>query len=216
MRARRGQLRQLQAAWHATVSRADNEYKRLQRELNAARIQIGQLKGEYEIALRKLERSTVERQQAAYLQSKFISEHKIESISVGRQATLASYGIETANDIEYNRVLGVPGVGPHVTNILCTWRTEMLRQFRPDRSQGVPLAERRALLLQYAQVRQQCELKLHRGPRQLRELNSALHATLQSLGEQIVTATVFLAQAEADLEVMNELRRTPRRFRPGE
>ncbi len=188
------------------ISRADMQCRKLQKELITARDQIAKLKGLHDVELRKLSREMIDRQQAAYLQSKFISDTKIESISVGRKATLASYGIETAYDVEYNRVLAVPGLGPQVTNILCAWRTEMLRQFTPNRAAGVPLAERQALLMKYAQVRQQLEVKLRRGPKQLREVDAALQGQLAQLARQIDEAQQALAQAEADVAVMEETR----------
>ncbi len=206
LRVRRGQLRQLQAGWQIVVSRADMQFKRVQKELVTARDQIAKLKDLHDVELRKLSREMIDRQQKAYLQSKFISDHKIESISVGRKATLASYGIETAYDVDYNRVLGVPGLGPVVSNTLCAWRTEMLRQFTPNRAAGVPLAERQALLMKYAQVRQQLEMKLRRGPRQLRDVDQSLQAALEQLARQIHDAQLALMKAEADVAVMEETR----------
>jgi DNA-binding helix-hairpin-helix protein with protein kinase domain len=182
------------------------QFKRVQKELVTARDQIAKLKDLHDVELRKLSREMIDRQQKAYLQSKFISDHKIESISVGRKATLASYGIETAYDVDYNRVLGVPGLGPVVSNTLCAWRTEMLRQFTPNRAAGVPLAERQALLMKYAQVRQQLEMKLRRGPRQLRDVDQSLQAALEQLARQIHDAQLALMKAEADVAVMEETR----------
>jgi DNA-binding helix-hairpin-helix protein with protein kinase domain len=158
------------------------------------------------VELRKLSREMIDRQQQAYLQSKFISDHKIEGISVGRKATLASYGIETAHDVAYTRVLSVPGLGPHYTNTLCAWRSEVLRQFTPNRAAGVPLAERQALLMKYAQVRQQLEMKLRRGPKLLRDVDHALQHSLEQLARQLSDAQLALAQAEADVAVLEETR----------
>ena len=186
------------------------EYKRLQRELSGARDEIGKLKSRHDAELRKLAGQIVERQEKEFLQSKFITDYKIEGIGVGRAATLASYGIETAWDVEYNRVLVVPGMGPHFTNVLCAWRTQMLRGFKPDRARGVPLAERQALLLKYVQMRQQLEIRLRRGPQLLRNLHAAIEASVAQMTTQLDYAQVAVAQAQADLDVMERPDRAQR------
>jgi DNA-binding helix-hairpin-helix protein with protein kinase domain len=205
-RARRGQLRQLQAAWQARISQADTQYRRLQKELNAARNQIAKLKGQHDGELRKAQGSIGQRQEAEFLQSKFISDCNADSVTLGRKAILASYGLETAFDVEYNRVLGIPGMDPHVTNVLCAWRSEMLRQFKPDKSRGIPAAERQAILLKYAQARQQLDVKLRRGLRELQALDANLQTSLAGLARQIDSAQIAMAQADADLAVMEEMR----------
>ena len=69
-------------------------------------------------------------------------------------------------------------------------------------------AERQALLLKYAQVRQQLEIKLRGGPGRLRDVETQLQKTLDELAPRIEAAYLELAQAYADVEIMN-----PRRLR---
>lgn len=202
LRARRGELRRLQSSWHAAVSTADTRYKTVQRELRAAGGRIAGLKAEHDAELRKLGRDVWRRQRDAFLQTKFISEAKIDGVGPGRTATLASYGVETAADVEYNRVLGIPGIGPEVTNNLCAWRSALERRFTVNRSQGVPAEERQALLLKYAQFRQQLEIKLRGGPGQLRELNTQLERRQAELAQKIDRAYLGMAQAYVDVEAM--------------
>jgi DNA-binding helix-hairpin-helix protein with protein kinase domain len=202
LRARRGELRQLQSAWHAGISTADTQFKAIQRELRAARGRIEGLKSEHDAELRKLGRDVWRRQRDAFLQRWFISDAKIDGVGPGRTATLASYGVETAADVEYNRVLGIPGIGPDVTNNLVAWRSALERGFTVNKAEGVPAAERQALLLKYAQFRQQLEIKLRGGPGKLRALEVELQRTLAELGPQIDRAYAALAQAHVDVEAM--------------
>jgi DNA-binding helix-hairpin-helix protein with protein kinase domain len=206
LRSRRAQLKQLQLGWHNAASLAYTEFKLARKDLATAREQIGHLKGLYETELRRLSRDVAQRQQKAFLQSKFICNYKIDGIGAGRQATLASYGIETAYDVEYNRVLSIPGMGPAMTNTLCAWRSQIERQFTLNAAQGIPSAERQALLFQYAQLRQQLEFKLRHGPDRLREIDSRLEQTLAQMSPQIGTAHIATAQAFADLSIMGTIK----------
>jgi DNA-binding helix-hairpin-helix protein with protein kinase domain len=206
-RARQSQLKQLKTAWQSTLSLADAQYRLVLKELSSAREQIGKLKPLHDAEFQKLLRDLAERQRAAFLQAKFICNYKIDGIGVGRQATLASYGIETAYDVEYNCVLAIPGVGPVEANNLCAWRSGIERQFTLNKLQGVPLAERQALLLKYAQVRQQFELVLRQGPERLGEVDTSLQKSLAPLAEQIAAAHLAAAQAFADFAVMSDLKR---------
>jgi len=205
LRGRRGQLRGLERSRAAAISRAERDFDRVQKELAALRGQLAPLRKLHDAELHKRRRDVLGRRQTEYLQSQFIADHKIEGVGPGRQATLRSYGIETAADVEYNRVLGVPGMGPEVTNALCAWRTELLRKFQPDADRGLNPAERQALLLKYAQHRQRLEIKLRQGPPRLAELNKVLAARLAKIDEQMAGAQIALAQAQVDLAVMSPI-----------
>jgi len=204
IRLRRSQLKHLQSAWAAELRHANDQFAATIKELSTVFDQIAKLKHRYDVDFTKLGRDLAERQRKAFLQSKFICDYKIDGISVGRQATLASYGIETAHDVEYNRVLAIPGMGPALTNTLCSWRSGIERQFTLNRSQGIPPAERHALLLKYAQVQQQLELKLRQGPDALQKIERDLREYLGQLTDQLDRAHVGVAQAIADLSVMRD------------
>ncbi len=202
-RARRAELRYLKGDWQDAISAADMKFRAVQKELRTARDQLEKLKARHDTELRRLTRDVWQRQLNAFLQTKFISEAKIDGIGPGRTATLASYGIETAADVEYNSVLGVPGLDPATTNNLCAWRSKFERQFHVNKSQGVPASERQALLLKYAQMKQQLELMLRIGPRRLRELDTQLQAHLDELTAKIDTTYQVLAQAYVDAAAMS-------------
>jgi len=116
LRLRRSQLKHLQNAWAAELRHADDQFATIHKDLSAVRDQISKLRPRYDVEFSKLGRDIAERQRKAFLQGKFLCNYKIDGISVGRQATLASYGIETAYDVEYNRVLAIPGMGPALSN----------------------------------------------------------------------------------------------------
>jgi DNA-binding helix-hairpin-helix protein with protein kinase domain len=207
-RARRGQLKQLQSAWSSTIASADTRFRLVPKEMAAARGEIAKLERRYDVQRAQLARNMAERQREAFLQSKFICNYKIEGISAGRQATLTSYGIETAHDVDYNRVLAIPGMGPAMADSLCAWRGTVERQFTLNKAQGVPLAQRQALLLKYAQMRQQLEVQLRQGPERLHEIDTTMQQSLHQLAAQIAAAHLATAQAFADLSIMDKTKQS--------
>lgn len=210
LRARRARLRGLQSSWHAAQSEADTRFKQIQRELGTAHEQLQQLKSAHDAELRRLGRDVWRRQLDAFLQTKFISEARIYGIGPGRVATLASYGVETAGDVEYNRVIAIPGMDAITSGNLSHWRSDWEKRFTVDRTQGVPPEQRQALLLKYAQVRGQLETKLRVGSARLREVETGLQSRLAELAAQLDAAYVDLAQAQADVEAMKPRRLVPR------
>lgn len=57
-----------------------------------------------------------------YLDRFRIDRARIQSIGPGRTAMLASYGIETAADIDRSRIMQIPGFGAALTSELTQWR----------------------------------------------------------------------------------------------
>ena len=57
---------------------------------------------------------------------------KISGIGQAKEAALASYGIETAADVEIGKVLSVPGFGPVNSRPLIEWRDELAKKFNYD------------------------------------------------------------------------------------
>ena len=57
---------------------------------------------------------------------------KISGIGQAKEAALASYGIETAADVEIGKVLGVPGFGPVNSRPLIEWRDGLAKKFNYD------------------------------------------------------------------------------------
>jgi DNA-binding helix-hairpin-helix protein with protein kinase domain len=64
-----------------------------------------------------------------YLESRTIAKANIPDIGHSRKAILASFGIETAADIEIHVVSRVPGFGKHLCERLLTWRRQLERAY---------------------------------------------------------------------------------------
>ncbi|MCQ0030991.1 hypothetical protein EFP18_21410 [Burkholderia glumae] len=81
-------------------------------------------------ALADMANSREARQKAAYLDGFLIRRAKIPGIGPAKTATLASFNIETANDITRRAVMAVPGFGEAYTAKLLAWRQGHEAKFR--------------------------------------------------------------------------------------
>ena len=78
----------------------------------------------------KLKSTREERQRAAFLDQFSIRSGKISGIGAMRKATLISFGIETAGDVNRLAVLQVPGFGEVMAENLLDWRGRHESRFR--------------------------------------------------------------------------------------
>jgi len=77
-----------------------------------------------------------------YLDKFFIEKHSIPNIGKQRAFTLASYGIETAADISYEKVIKIPSFGPVLTQNLVDWRNTIASSFhkyKPSQNELISL-----------------------------------------------------------------------------
>ena len=72
------------------------------------------------------------RQLTDYLERFRIRNVKISGIGQTKEAALASYGIESAADVDHGKVLAVPGFGPINSRPLLEWRQGLERKFVYD------------------------------------------------------------------------------------
>lgn len=86
------------------------------------------------------------RHRSAYLDGFLIRRAKIPGIGPAKTATLASFNVETANDVTRNAVMAVPGFGEAYTAKLLAWRQGHEAKFRynPQRDASDAQAENAA------------------------------------------------------------------------
>ncbi|MER8470353.1 hypothetical protein NKH23_13105 [Mesorhizobium sp. M1328] len=85
----------------------------------------------------ELERNRRQAQLHRFLDNFEISSAKIESIGPGKKQVLESYGIETALDVERNKLYSVPGFGPKTAQKLLNWRKSVEARFVFDPSRAI-------------------------------------------------------------------------------
>src|SRR5690606_10583460 len=91
------------------------------------------------------------RQRQAYLDRFSVRRANISGIGPAKTATLISFGIETAADVNRSTILRVPGFGDVMTDKLVAWRNRHESRFRYDRTPNAQdVADERTLRARFA------------------------------------------------------------------
>lgn len=77
----------------------------------------------------KLRTRSVRVQTDRYLSSFLISDANISGIGPSRKSILQSFGIDSAKDIDYQKILHIDGFGPVLASNLMDWRNALLVNF---------------------------------------------------------------------------------------
>jgi DNA-binding helix-hairpin-helix protein with protein kinase domain len=194
------QVRSLQQQWEEVAS--ESAFLSKVQALQQAKTEYEALSTMYQTERAQLHTQRRDAQLRRYLSGFFLDHARIEGIGPGRLATLASYGIETAADIDHIALAAVPGFGPKLTARLFDWRRSQELRFAVDPSKGIHPDDLSALDQRFSQKRRILEAALLRGPQ---ELDTARRRALQQrevLRIQLARAARELQQAEADLQMM--------------
>jgi len=153
-----------------------------------------------ELMLMKSSRELRHRQ--AYLDRFSIRSANVSGIGPAKTATLMSFGIETAADVNQNAVLRVPGFGDVMAGRLTAWRREHESRFRYDRTQNAQdVADESALLGCFAAEKAKLESTIRNGLGTLRNSKARLDALLAKARRDraLIDALAARAQTEQDL-----------------
>jgi len=152
--------------------------------------------------LAKLHSTAEARQKQKFLESFLIEDANIPTIGAGRKATLRSFGIETAADINRSRIMQVRGFKHALASALVTWRAGCESRFRFNSALAVTDADRSALRAKYAARRAAIEKELALAPAELSRIRQEAIASYQMIATTLQTAALDFAQAEKDLTVI--------------
>jgi len=189
--------------WEGALSRwkheaSQNGFTEKLKGLEKARTELADLPNERRRRLAKLESEREIRQRGRYLDRFRIDRATIRGIGSSRTAMLASYGIETAADIEGTEVLQIPGFGETLTSELIKWRRGHERNFRFNPTEPV---DRRDIdtMERELQARVDSLLPLLRqGPDAVRRLSQEITAARLRLMPTLDKAWQSLKIAEAE------------------
>jgi DNA-binding helix-hairpin-helix protein with protein kinase domain len=153
-----------------------------------------------EIMVMKSKRES--RQRQAYLDRFSIRRANISGIGPAKTATLISFGIETAADVNRSAVLWVPGFGDVMAGKLVAWRRGLESRFKYDRTPNAQdVADERALRGRFAAEKAKLESTIRNGLGTLRNAKvrlDVLPAKARS-DKALNDALAARAQAEQDL-----------------
>jgi DNA-binding helix-hairpin-helix protein with protein kinase domain len=215
-------------AWVTDLVRFDKPRADAQRQLEATKSQCQALEerwkresgdapfraklSELEQAAREHKELPARRQQRLHvLQStrrqrelqQFLDRHRIASTSIsgfgpGRRATLRSYGIETAADVEYHAIIRIQGFGPTLTSALLAWRRSVESRFRFDPSKNLDPRDIAAVEQEIQAVRTGLEQTLTGGAAQLAQIAHQTETRRELLCTEVERVSQALAQAGAN------------------
>lgn len=114
------QWNQLQERWRKEASLS--AFLSLRTELEKAKQDLADLPNVRRSKLARLESQREAGQRTRYLDRFRIDRATISQIGSGRKSMLSSFGIETAADVDSNKILDIPGFGEVLTGELLKWR----------------------------------------------------------------------------------------------
>ena len=139
----------------------------------------------------------------SYLDTFPINQSTIKGVGPAKRAVLASYGIDTAADIEKNRLLKVPGFGETNSLSLIEWRTKLELRFvyQPNQTNS-DLASISQIKLQAENKLKPLRDRLAAGPERLQGIATHLKSAVTFDNSTIIRARNNLDQAKIDLEFL--------------
>lgn len=215
-------LENIRREWHR-ASAVESPFKRAKEELRTVYRAYSSLNGDIAKEIQEARQASA---LIEYLDHHYIHDAIISNIGTQRKATLASFGIETAADLSREKILNIPGFGPSLTADLLAWRQIIENKFRRNPPTNLPdLDQTKATQIQqrFLNKKNELEAKLRNGPKQLERLNSesilrrnALQSKIndilkersdfsQSISKKAIDIISRLAQAKADLELVNKM-----------
>ena len=172
--------------WESTLTRwkgvaSESVFLEKLKELEMAHKILAGLPGERRQGLAKLESERQSRQLMRYLDRFRIDRAQIKGIGPSRNAMLASYGIETAADINSSKIIQIPGFGEMLTSELVRWRRTHEGDFRFNSAEPVDRGDLEAMERALQMRANSAVAKLQQGPASLRHLGQQITAARSQL-----------------------------------
>lgn len=204
---RRRALAEAEGEWHRIKSRWYEEggnirFVRKLGELREARNSLQELDTDLVAERRRLMSQIRERQLQRFLETFYVDAANIPDIGSKRKAVLASFGIETAADINGSAVRRIAGFGEKRTGKLLAWRRSCESRFTFVPSKGIDPRDMADLDSKFDLKRRQLESSLETGPGALRTVAASIVAAQFRLRSEVSAAAQRLAQAKADMSLL--------------
>jgi DNA-binding helix-hairpin-helix protein with protein kinase domain len=142
------------------------------------------------------------RQKIKFLERFFIDAATISGVGPAKKAALRSFGIETAADVTWQKVIAVKGFGESLTRVMLDWRIACERGFIFRPHLAVTEADKNAVRVQIATRKRTLEITLNAGAVELQRLRQDMINKANTLNPLLQTASQQLAQARADLSAI--------------
>jgi len=120
-------LTRLEERWRNEAE--ETKFKNKKNELELVHRDYFNLPSLRQQKINELHRQKQKVQLEAFLEKHYIDKASIPKVGPGRKATLQSYGINTAADINQRDIYRIQGFGPVYTNNLLNWRKSIENKF---------------------------------------------------------------------------------------
>jgi TonB family protein len=167
--------------------------------LSEAKTQLQNLPTEERNRLANYEANRRDFQLKAFLANHRIRSAKIRGIGPAKEASLASYGIDTAADISHSAIVRVPGFGDASARPLLEWRRRIEARFVfSPQPNAADVRERDRIVREIAAKRDTLRSKLRSGPQMLRSASQTVMARWKSSDPLLARAYAEKEQAQVD------------------
>ena len=195
VRAERAKNKRAQTVWsdakRAFEQSAGNSYFiHLRQEADKFIAQLQETNSEEVRQLSELTIRKRELQLRHYLDRHDIDQVRIKGIGNARKITLKSYGIETAADVDYNRILAISGFGPVIAKSLVDWQQKVKLGFRFDPNLAIDPADIASIKASIAAKRNDLEAKARQTVNKLQKAVADAAAIRANPGSQATDAWI--------------------------
>lgn len=126
----------------------------------------------------------------------------VSGIGPARKATLESYGIETAADINPQKLGTVPGIGPTRLAALLKWRRSVEAKFRFDSSKGIEPQDQARVEQEIMNQRQTLISRFQTALAELKQISSQIEWARKNMRDQVETEYRQYLQAAANAKAL--------------
>jgi DNA-binding helix-hairpin-helix protein with protein kinase domain len=186
------------------VSRVGKEIS--ETEFTSKKLSLASLRDEYQrlterekFEIENLRKTIEARQKRQFMERQFIDKAVIPGIGPIKKVILRSFGIETAEDVTWNKVIAIKGFGQVLTQAILDWKNSCEQRFVFNKA--VNDADINALQAQINSRRLVIESELNRGAAELQKIRQEIVDKTNILLPQLQSVSQKLAQAQADVNV---------------
>lgn len=203
-----------QEARDAAQQACDQIIARAQQETNPEAFskrkqELAQLRNEYQhlperekTEITNLHATAEARQKHQFLERHFLDAASISGVGPAKKAALRSFGIETAADATWNKVISVKGFGEVLTRAVVDWQKACERRFIFNPNLAVTEADKNAVRAKIATRKRTLEITLNAGAAELQRLRQDMISKAKPLSPALQAASQKLAQAQVDFNAI--------------
>jgi len=180
----------------------NRRFAETKRKLEETKNMVLEQRAKYDAEIRKMEQDREADERKAFLDSFTIADAKIKGFGAKRKASLLSFGIETALDIDYYAIQLIPGMGQSRAYDLLAWRQGIERRFRFDPKRGLDPKRVRDVANRYVSARIAARQALLNGATALRMIVAETERERPRAFQHAEEASRMLAEALINLKAV--------------